>query len=534
MPIAVAMNPNGPHPSSTEKQLASERLDTVHPADDSSSRSDTRRANARATRTSSMEVSPSERSLRYATMNAVPASPEMIISCAARRTAAIPRSARSSNACSTSPVSTSRVIATDTVRTDELLSSFPAPPVPWDAARPGRLARSTLPQKRPSWSIFPRSAPRTDQDIAPASKQPRSAISCGVSSVVQGRSIASNAGSSSPQWRGESWNRDRHSGVPLNGVATTSLHSFDRRSERQSGESASAQASSLRTRALHGPASDRSENQRAIVNGAHRYNRGRAVPGELAVFAPSVDTAKSLTPDQLTDPTPVIQGPSFCKHRLAKLKARQLHIPSPHVVGLATFDGSNGASEVPSSHSIDAPSTGVHTSTPVPSPTRQPETHIGGAPTTGSATETLTTAASDPMLVSNTGIGPPGEVAATSGAASVTASGRAKLVQRRNEQGTWRTRMSKTTCWRCEMAAVQESWWHKIKYALQYTCLCHYRGYYNEEDREWKHERKRAIWRSRGSRVGIGPHGAEDSAGDARQGTFAPVAGDNVVDGRGR
>lgn len=46
--------------------------------------------------------------------------------------------------------------------------------------------------------------------------------------------------------------------------------------------------------------------------------------------------------------------------------------------------------------------------------------------------------------------------------------------------------MNKTKCWRCEVKSAHKSWWNKLCSVLQYTCLCHYRGYDDDEDPCWE------------------------------------------------
>lgn len=77
--------------------------------------------------------------------------------------------------------------------------------------------------------------------------------------------------------------------------------------------------------------------------------------------------------------------------------------------------------------------------------------------------------------------------------------GRRHHISRRIKSGTWRTRMQKTKCWRCEVeshhtASSQVLYhgyrnvmhglnvtWNGLKETLRYTCFCRYRGY-EEED----------------------------------------------------
>ncbi len=70
-------------------------------------------------------------------------------------------------------------------------------------------------------------------------------------------------------------------------------------------------------------------------------------------------------------------------------------------------------------------------------------------------------------------------------------------------RGTWRTRMKRTKCWRCELESRRtastkalhrfkrkllcdgdawEDWWVRVRQKLEWTCLCRYRGYEDDDD----------------------------------------------------
>lgn len=73
-------------------------------------------------------------------------------------------------------------------------------------------------------------------------------------------------------------------------------------------------------------------------------------------------------------------------------------------------------------------------------------------------------------------------------------------------RGTWRTRMKRTKCWRCELEARRNasaeamhklfnrrSWehkWHATKAKLRWSCFCRYKGYDDEEDEEEESHRE--------------------------------------------
>lgn len=44
-------------------------------------------------------------------------------------------------------------------------------------------------------------------------------------------------------------------------------------------------------------------------------------------------------------------------------------------------------------------------------------------------------------------------------------------------KGTWRTRMNRTKCWRCELHRCHKTGWAKVRKALEWTCLCRFKAY---------------------------------------------------------
>lgn len=80
---------------------------------------------------------------------------------------------------------------------------------------------------------------------------------------------------------------------------------------------------------------------------------------------------------------------------------------------------------------------------------------------------------------------------------------------------TWRTRMSRVRCWRCELEARKEKGWELFRTALGWTCFCRFRGYELDEEEEERREveregerrrmeREREWEAQRGSGLGLG------------------------------
>ncbi|KAK5174254.1 uncharacterized protein LTR77_001334 [Saxophila tyrrhenica] len=97
----------------------------------------------------------------------------------------------------------------------------------------------------------------------------------------------------------------------------------------------------------------------------------------------------------------------------------------------------------------------------------------------------------------------PGAAAPRHSVISFAARNHIRHHRHRVARGTWRTRMKRTKCWRCELEARRnrssealsrfkrklfcdadawEGWWDRLKAKMKWTCFCRYKGY--EEERE--------------------------------------------------
>ncbi|EME44863.1 hypothetical protein DOTSEDRAFT_52298 [Dothistroma septosporum NZE10] len=353
---------------------------------------DTSRSHSRDVPLVPHEVSPSQLSLRYAADNAIPASPEMVCSHFSRRNARLPKTlSRPSNERSRSLARAQTTGPADSVRTDELLQSFPTPPAQGEN---DRRVKDKPPPKRDLWSVFPTSTSHRCGDMTSNPRQPRFADPRATHAVNRQHSQAADCDLSAPVGE-ELPSRHRHLEVPFDDANNVSLHRLDRRQERHSGESCLSVTPSLGTRALQGPTSERTENERAVANGALRYDCGSAgICDNLAGSTLPDSTSKLSRPYRIAPPshaTPVIRGPPCCRHKSAKLKARLQSSSLPRMDDFAIFDGSTGPSEVAPAQGIEVPSITMPTS------------NVVQIPTPASAAVTFATAASDLTHVSSTG-----------------------------------------------------------------------------------------------------------------------------------
>ena len=473
--------------------------------------------------------SPSQRALQAASGSAIPVSPQR-----ARKYAQASINARSisvPNACwsqvnqANTCISRPLPVPNGTVNTTELIQQFPEPP--------NQPNRSTLQNDRayPAvFSIFPPhqepgqderaiqggvrhssgkggkrrirsdaisiSTPNTDR-----SGKQRAADSCTVQQPPS-NNAASDCGnevsvvtaiqvhSNEPSIRGESLCRYRHSGTPVYDNDVSSLRSFDEERERNenrllpphmtalprpasalTGNSRyfSATSTSLGTRVMSIRLASGQERDRAVANGALRFVSSHNDALAEVSPEPSVISSSPTRNDENNFPiTPVTvtqASKKDCRHRL-----RQMQIEEGHRMDRLGFDGSS------------------------PPPEQ-------GSP--------LDTQPTDESQVSRP--------AALHFQPSLESFGHRHHISRRIKSGTWRTRMKKTKCWRCEIESRRtasrvelhrgyryciDGWpdrWSRLKENLKWTCFCRYRGYDEDSDDPAEVEHRARLGRFGGS-----------------------------------
>ncbi|KAF2164634.1 hypothetical protein M409DRAFT_25030 [Zasmidium cellare ATCC 36951] len=281
-------------------------------------------------------LSPSQRALSYASGYAVPVSPRRAASKRALRSAAVPSHLRPPSVPGRSPAPSSSVPDMGTMRTDDLLQSFPQPPSQIQAARlrPSRSA----PGKRPSWSLFPKANGDSQRAIT---LRPLPSLQMSTADPRL-REQDEPAGDVSTQSVIRSFLEETHgrfftARTSLTNVNNDYLQCSDRREPQQPSETAN-QLSSLRVPGLHAPDPIQSESERATAQpeGITQDCTERIDP-EFDAVRP--ENAAVLT----ATPTRVIQDPQLCKHKLAKMQAALQTRPMLHIAGSARFDGSNAS-----------------------------------------------------------------------------------------------------------------------------------------------------------------------------------------------
>ncbi|CAK3879750.1 Hypothetical predicted protein [Lecanosticta acicola] len=275
-----------------------------------------------------------------------------------------------------------------TVRTAELLESFPAPPQQTNAEG---CDNETVrpPRSRPAWSLFPSTNRRSPLpwQFDPVSRLRKRYANQSVDGSADRN--ADESAVSAGYVRGEAQSRYRHSGTPLYDAERASLCSFDRdQQERRGGGGDGARASlALGTRALQHRAS---ENDRAVSNGAHRFSSTSRPPTSPRQIVVDGNTFTLCTPDNTQRQLDhEVQKPQVCRHRQAKLQKRTVRYP---VTGLdrlansALFDGSASSPTEPgiatADHCTPAPTEAPSSSNPPPAPPPPEITRLSLTPTT--------------------------------------------------------------------------------------------------------------------------------------------------------
>lgn len=455
-------------------------------------------------------LSPSERALQSVSGNAVPVSPHraqsQVEASTAPRSVSLPINQVSSRPWAGTGGSRLQSGANGTTRTIDLIEQFPTPPI----AVPGKrnmssghlsLAMTLFPKSNADNQSF--NVTRNGKANASGRKLQKRLPSAAISSAtnepstpdqlpgIHTTNIQSNqrtieevdaeealedavedapAGGEPglPPIRGENSTRYRYSGTPVYDVDAASLRSLDRQVEQatvgyndtndtipspvvsaQTGNSRyfSAASTVLAARNTHQAyPREREEETRAVANGALRFAvRSRILndeaPNTSRLPAENHENTFPITPVTITK-----ASKTHCTHRIAKLRRDQAR---RH--GNLTLDGTSPARPDETATSNDLP--------PLPS---HPTLHsVRPQP---SSTESF---------------------------------GRRHHISRRIvNQFTWRTRMKRTKCWRCELESRQTAihdhttgfrvGWaerkRRFKEKLRWTCFGRYKAYEDDSD----------------------------------------------------
>ncbi|KAK3724738.1 hypothetical protein LTR37_000786, partial [Vermiconidia calcicola] len=497
-------------------------------------------------------LSPSQRALQAATGNVIPVSPQRAQRVQAEasnpcRSVSVPNASLRAIQTPMTAFEGSGMPAADngTTRTIELIEQFPVPPgVIAEASREAGDART------PGLFLFPRTndqeqeVPSTaKQDIGPwkrVKRRPRAnAISVhsatfnapsntptrALSERNQGHTVAGRNSQRDenqtsidepvrPSIRGESSTRYRHSGTPVYNAEAASLRSFDAEDEhvsqhRLTAENAgpvrvasaqtttspyfSAASTALGTRAISPTKTQtwQNEHARALANGALRFGSGSGSAnrsGGSSISAPPVRPAAAPVSDENTFPlTPVTvkrasQQALTCRHRRADLASaerdRQRTTSTSGVASTAAVGGLGSSFDGTSPTQTDDDDYRP----PVP-----PKNTIRVAPAPASPPP------ADPAR----------SITITQHQPSVESFGHRHHIRNQHrfyDRGTWRTRMKRTKCWRCELKVRQHAsrealnkfnndlgvfwrrWWGKTKARLEWICFCKYKAYEDDDD----------------------------------------------------
>ena len=273
-----------------------------------------------------------------------------------------------------------------------------------------------------------------------------------------------------PSVRGQSRTRYCHSGTPIYDNEAASLRSQDQQVEHighglldvddtapirdtscETGASRdfSAMGMALGTTAVsHTHCQGQEQERRAVANGALRFGglNAAAQLDSVSASMPHNDAARNENDVPLTPVTITQAAKDYCPHRLAELQRGRAHR-----LGL---DGTS--------------------LTPAPTQLSTVE------PTAGPTAPNIPTQQSTTTLQSQQGN---------------LSWGHNNHISRRINKGTWRTRMKKTKCWRCELESRRhdstmtlkrgcQDFFAHLKALLPWNCFCQYRGYEDESDDE--------------------------------------------------
>lgn len=517
----------------------------------------------------SRAVSPSQRALQAASGNAVPVTPERARLQTERgrlgHTVALPKDYR--QAVNSGRSITAPAAGDLTARTAELLEQFPTPPVAENAVR---VKHAPLKRRALSLSLFPRAKAREeDGGVAPLGGSSRSDAVPEQSPLPQecmpsqhreiGRApyplIAGGFAPDGSEHGDLSVNRlsiteRRDLQTPIEPVVanegTANLDDiFQPPSRPGTGTSRyfSATSTALGTRAVSQTQRHGSEQlRRAVANGADRFD-GRRIPGEHRPSTPVRPTRPQNENNFPITPVTVTRAAKeFCPHKLAKLRAAEAaaHIAlTERSSRRLQLDGTSPSpNRRPAGGDETAPVTNVGPVSPQPAtpasylglPHRPPQAlhadrNDPPIPTSHDFATHTQGPVSDPAHP-----GEPVPAPARGQRDSITSLGapssrlHTHVTKHRAHPayGTWRTRMKRTKCWRCELEARRQStatffsrrtsagggaarglttgdegdavgWWGRwcgdLGRCLRWTCFCRYRAYddgesSSEEDEE--------------------------------------------------
>ncbi|KAK3707575.1 hypothetical protein LTR37_012070 [Vermiconidia calcicola] len=495
-------------------------------------------------------LSPSQRALQAATGNVIPVSPQraqrvQAVASNPSRSVSVPNASLRAIQTPTARAEGNGLPAAEngTMRTIELIEQFPVPPnLTAEASRGSGAARTS------GLYLFPRTNDQDPEVLSTAkqdlpwmrvkrrpranaisvhstttntpSKAPNRAVSGhSQSGNVAGRTIQRDEDLTSideparPSIRGESSTRYRHSGTPVYNEEAASLRSFDAEDDhvsqhRLTAENAgpirvasaqtttsryfSAASTALGTRALSPTKTQtwQNEHARALANGALRFGSGSGSAnrsGGSSTSAPPVRPAAAPVSDENTFPlTPVAvtrasQQALTCRHHRADLASaerdRHRTTSTPVVASTAAVGGLGSSFDGTSPTQTDDDD--YRPPVPPKNTIRLPPAPVSPPPAGPARSITITQQPSVESFAHRHHI---------------------RNQHRIYDRGTWRTRMKRTKCWRCELKARQTAsrealnklnndfgvvwrrWWKKTKARLEWTCFCKYKAYEDDDD----------------------------------------------------
>lgn len=360
---------------------------------------------------SSSHMSPSQRALSCASGCAVPVSPHRAESRRSLRSAAVPSYLQPPSVRGRSPAPSSSMPDMGTMRTDDLLQSFPPPPNQPDPPQL-RSSRST-PGKRPSWSLFPRANNENEAAIPLQRLHP---LQVTPSNPAIHRVDGTNGDPLTPStvrnFLRETHGRFFTARTSLSNVHDESVSGCDIHARQRSDDNVAHQPTlgSRPPQVVAPGEGGQAQHQPRVVSQCCSRDRDIHTPN-----AAQLEDMSALT----ATPTRVVQGPQLCKHKLAKLKGRYEAKPTLHIASSARFDGSNavaGSDPIVQDHADTGPRNraslaGTNLTVLPPAPVGNntiaiPERQINqGAPTPSSPStpRTVATAPAGTTFVTNPG-----------------------------------------------------------------------------------------------------------------------------------
>lgn len=449
-------------------------------------------------------TSPSQRSLRAVSENAIPVTPERVRlrteQSQAARSVSLPKAKQFMAAQSHGSV-TASIDGNLTTRTAQLLEQFPTPP---NVEHAIRVKHPMLKRRALSLSLSPKirtiAAPEINLGRANsfAADPPLS------SGTLTDRPVR-NTPSSDDQGAHRALQRQDY-----NISAVFPLHALDTISRPNTSTSRyfTASSTALGTRAVS-QAERRGDKQlqRAITNGAGRFGACRAVSERRTSIPASAAEDQNEHDFPLTLVTVTRADKEYCQHKLAKLQEQettpialtamstgQVQLDGTSSLPLATFVAQNtSVAGGPPPAQAATPSSYLGLSTqprPNEQVTQQQEPAVT---TTDFAPDALPTSTNPPLASRQ-----PQRDSIISFASS------SRHIKNRRAH-TWRTRIKRTKCWKCELEARRRDtatffrrntgdlkrgvtdlltsidWFEKksmnLTHCLRWTCFCRYRAY---------------------------------------------------------